>query len=139
MDASGLWSFAYSINFEIRKIIATNHNSSSEKSLLLCGQGFWKKNGAFFSLRSCYHTQANRKKLICHYKNTSKGWDNVVEIWEFDATGRAYSRPISHSTAPFCENYTKFYFDAKHLEKGLNRRVKLLLPFFRKKCPFWSI
>ena len=22
--------------------------------------------------------------------------------------------------APFCENYTKFYFDAKHLEKGLN-------------------
>ena len=24
-------------------------------------------------------------------------------------------------TAPFCENYAKFYFDAKHLEKGLNR------------------
>ena len=24
------------------------------------------------------------------------------------------------NAAPFCENYTKFYFDAKHLEKGLN-------------------
>ena len=24
-------------------------------------------------------------------------------------------------TAPFCENYAKFYFDVKHLEKGLNR------------------
>ena len=24
-------------------------------------------------------------------------------------------------TAPFCENYTKFYFDAKHSEKRLNR------------------
>ena len=23
--------------------------------------------------------------------------------------------------APFCENYAKLYFDAKHLEKGLNR------------------
>ena len=25
------------------------------------------------------------------------------------------------NTAPFCENYTKLYFDAKHLEKGLNK------------------
>ena len=24
-------------------------------------------------------------------------------------------------TAPFCENYAKLYFDAKHIEKGLNR------------------
>ena len=23
-------------------------------------------------------------------------------------------------TAPFCENYAMLYFDAKHLEKGLN-------------------
>ena len=22
---------------------------------------------------------------------------------------------------PFCENYAKLYFDAKHLEKGLNK------------------
>ena len=25
------------------------------------------------------------------------------------------------ATAPFCENYAKLYFDAKHLEKRLNR------------------
>ena len=25
------------------------------------------------------------------------------------------------NAAPFCKNYAKFYFDAKHLEKGLNR------------------
>ena len=25
------------------------------------------------------------------------------------------------NAAPFCENYAKLYFDAKHLEKGLNR------------------
>ena len=24
-------------------------------------------------------------------------------------------------TVPFCENYAKFYFDAKNLEKGLNK------------------
>ena len=26
------------------------------------------------------------------------------------------------NAAPFCEKYAKHYFDAKHLEKGLNRR-----------------
>ena len=25
------------------------------------------------------------------------------------------------NAAPFCKNYTKLYFDPKHLEKGLNR------------------
>ena len=32
----------------------------------------------------------------------------LVCVWQSDA-------------APFCENYTKLYFDAKHLEKRLNR------------------
>ena len=56
-------------------------------------------------------------------------------------TSRAYYRPILRSTIE-CENYTKLYFDAKHLEKGLNRGgegrggVKFLVPFFQKKCPF---
>ena len=27
------------------------------------------------------------------------------------------------NAAPFCESYAKLYFDAKHLEKGLNREV----------------
>ena len=28
---------------------------------------------------------------------------------------------VQHSgAAPFCENYAKFYFDVKHLKKGLN-------------------
>ena len=42
--------------------------------------------------------------------------------------------------APFYENYTKLYFDAKHLKKGLNRdRGKFLVPLFQKKCLFWPI
>ena len=51
-------------------------------------------------------------------------WDNVVEIGKFDATSRAYSRPILRSTierCSFCKNYTNLYFNAKHLEKGLDR------------------
>ena len=53
------------------------------------------------------------------------------------------------NAAPFCENYTKFYFDAKHLEKGLNTGCRGLgggggglnfwCSFFIKKCPFWPI
>ena len=38
------------------------------------------------------------------------------------------------NVAPFCENYTKLYFDAKHLKRGLNnerrRWVKFLVPFY---------
>ena len=43
---------------------------------------------------------------------------------------RAYLRSILHSKAtPFCENYTKLYFDANHLEKEFNRG-RFLRPFF---------
>ena len=28
---------------------------------------------------------------------------------------------LAIESCPFCENYAKLYFDAKHLEKGLNR------------------
>ena len=41
------------------------------------------------------------------------------------------------NAAPFCENYANLYFDAKHLEKGLNtRELKFFGPFFHKKVPF---
>ena len=36
-------------------------------------------------------------------------------------------------SGPFCENYAKLYFVAKHLEKGLNRGVEVF------GCPFWPI
>ena len=42
------------------------------------------------------------------------------------------------NAALFCENYAKPYFDAKHLEKRLNKGVVkfLVLFFFFKKGPF---
>ena len=43
------------------------------------------------------------------------------------------------NAAPLCKNYAKLYFDAKHLEKGLNGGnggVKFLGCFFGKKCLF---
>ena len=37
------------------------------------------------------------------------------------------------NAAPFCENYSKPYFDAKQLEKGIEYEVvKILGPFFNK-------
>ena len=56
MEASGLWSFVYFMNFEIRQIQARNQHFSGEKSLLLCGSRFLKK--------ILFFCQANRKKLI---------------------------------------------------------------------------
>ena len=41
------------------------------------------------------------------------------------------------NAAPFCENYATLYFDAKRLEKGLNREVSEIFgAFFQKKVPF---
>ena len=41
---------------------------------------------------------------------------------------------------PLCKNYTNPYFDAKHLEKGLNRgRGKIFGALFSKKLPFLAI
>ena len=130
MDASGLWSFVHSINFQTRQIPATNIHFSCEKSLVMCWSRFQKKT-FFFGLRSCYHRQANWKKLNLLLKNTLKlegydhshcqyitfwviyifqsGWDNVVEIWEFNATSRAYSRPISRLTIERCPLLQKLY------------------------------
>ena len=46
------------------------------------------------------------------------------------------------NVASFCENYATLYFDAKHLEKGLNREASEIFGAFfpkKKKCPFWPI
>ena len=40
--------------------------------------------------------------MLQKFEGHDHWWDNVVEIWEFDATGRAYCRPLLHSTiVPF--------------------------------------
>ena len=130
------WSFEFFNNFQTRQIQARNQYFSGEKRLLLCGSRFMKK--IFFSGKKI------ERNLFCHLKKTSKlwrawslaqlvhnvfsylhflqsGWDNVVKIWAFDATSRVYSSPILRSipclisnAAPFCENYTRLYFDVKH-------------------------
>ena len=43
--------------------------------------------------------------------------------------------------APLCENYTKFYFDAKHLKKEWIRGDEIFgaLSFFFQKMPVWLI
>ena len=50
---------------------------------------------------------------------------DLLCVWQLDA-------------ALFCENYSKLYFDAKHLEKRLNRGVVkfLVLFFFQKRALF---
>ena len=48
------------------------------------------------------------------------------EVWEVGATIKGSNLDllcISQSdSVPFCKNYAKLYFDAKHLERRLNRR-----------------
>ena len=42
------------------------------------------------------------------------------------------------NAVPFCENYAKLYFDAKHLEKGLNRGWWNIRGSFFKKSALFS-
>ena len=90
--------------------------------------------------------------------NTHKTWrlgnykSEINETWSWVCPRRG-SHPPSNldflciqqlDTAPFCENYTKLYFDAKCLEKGLNRGWwNFWWPFFLKKtnllCQCWTL
>ena len=53
---------------------------------------------------------------------------DLLCVWQSDAV-------------PFCENYTKLYFDAKHLEKGLVVSIgchEHLLEIVSKRCSLKS-
>ena len=77
MDASGLWSFVFSINFQIREIPATKLHFSCEKKPIVVlvkisekkkkkkkKKKERKKSNFFSGLRSCCHRQTIRKKLL---------------------------------------------------------------------------
>ena len=72
MNASGLWSFVYSINFQIREIPVRNHHFSCEKYLLLCLSRFLKKKIPVWDLITT--SKQIEKKLILPLKNTSELW-----------------------------------------------------------------
>ena len=127
MDASGLLSFAYSINFQIRQISATNNHFSCKKSLLFLRVKISEKRNITFFWLEISLLQAS-KYNICIYISLEpftffqSGWVNVVEIWEFDAASRIYSRPILRSTIEHCSLLWKLYialFQCKTFEKEI--------------------
>ena len=71
MHAYELWSFIYSINFQITQIPATNHHL--KKAYRCVGQDFWKKI-IFFVWDLVTTGQQIEKTWFCHWKNTSKLW-----------------------------------------------------------------
>ena len=131
-------------HFQIRQIPATNHNFSSEKGLLLCCSRFLKKT--FFPVWDLVTTGKQiEKTYFVTKKNTSKLWRtwsmalpvyNVLSHSHFFKVGEIMSLKYGNSmllaghildlylvrlsnAVPFCENYTKLYFDEKHLKKGI--------------------
>ena len=155
MDASGLWSFVYSIKFQIRQIPATNHHFSSEKSLLLCGSRFLKKNIIISCLRFLVTTGKQIEKIYFATKRMLQNFEGhdhwhskyitISVIYIFLKWMRCcwnmgiwcYQQGIFwtyvvFSADPFCENERYWIVVG---EWGL----KLLVPFFQKKCLFWPI
>ena len=126
MDASGLWSFVYSINFQIRQILATNHHFSCVKSLLLCWSRFPKKKKKKKKKKKTVWdlvtTGKQIEKLNLPLKNTSKLWRtwslalpvhnflshlhffkvDEIMLLKYGNLMLPYSRPISHSTIECC-------------------------------------
>ena len=78
-----------------------------------------------------------------------KQYQTLYKIYEIDETINKKPTPTGHildlycfrlsNAVPFGKNYAKFYFDAKHLEKGLNRggRGGIFGALLSKKCPFF--
>ena len=87
--------------------------------------------------------------IIYIYKNLCNIWKNKLDILATKSFMCIHNhQPVQiynlcfrqTDAVPFCETYAKLYFDAKHLEKVLNRRWwSFWCLFFRKKCPFLSI
>ena len=50
---------------------------------------------------------------------------DILSVWQSD-------------TDPFCENYAKLYFDAKHLEKRLNRGGEVFAALSSKNVTFFA-
>ena len=84
MGACGPWSFAYSINFQMRRNSATNqhfsweYNPFSIKPAVTDGQDFWKKNVSFSGLKSPYHRLVNRKKFILSLEKYFKTLKDMI-------------------------------------------------------------
>ena len=66
-------------------------------------------------------TSLSKTLLTTEWRLTEPGPNlDFLCVWQSDA-------------ASFCENYTKLYFDAKHVEKGLNKGLwNFWCPFFLK-------
>ena len=132
------------IHFQIRQIPATNYNFYCEKDLLLCWSRFLKKN--IFPVWDLVTTGKQiEKTYFVTKKNTSKLWRtwsmvlpvyNVLSHSHFFKVGEIMSLKYGNSmllaghildlylvrlsnAVSFCENYTKLYFDKKHLKKGI--------------------
>ena len=78
-------------------------------------------------------------RLICHPANL-KDIRNIRELETVVLKSGhildLYCVRLSDAV-PFSENYAKLYFNAKNLEKGLNRGVgEIFGAFFSKKCSF---
>ena len=58
--------------------------------------------------------------MLLKYGNLMLPAENILDLY----------RVRLSNAAPFCENYTKFYFDTKHKTFGA---------LFHKMCPFWPI
>ena len=120
-------------------------------------QDFWKKENSAKQIK---------RNLFCHLKITSKLWrtwslalpvHNFFSHLYFLKVGEIMLLKYGHlmlpagyildlycvqycvwlsNTGPFCENYTKLYFDTRHLGNGLNRRGEIFGAFFSKSVLF---
>ena len=84
-------------------------------------------NPTCFTKRKTEILQSKTKRLLVHLLKLK----SLQPVFAGPNLDRLCVRQLQ--AAAFCENYTKLYFDAKHLEKGLNRGWWNFWCFFFKK------
>ena len=99
----------------------------------------------YFDLLTSQYDHSESLKFLTNAKSWEKKLScdiNIPAMWLFSKSFLLslyldFLCVLQLDATPFCENYAKLYFDAKHLEKGLNKGWWNVWCHFPKKCPFW--
>ena len=118
-----------------------------KKAYCCVGQDFWKKNcfpvwdlittgkqlekKTYFATKKYFKTLNDCEIMLLKYGNLMLPSGHILDLHCVRLSSAAF----------FCKNYTKFYFDAKYLKKGLNEWKgegggRIFGSFFSKNVPF---
>ena len=119
------------IKFTVKQLWQTQNSVKSATILNMCSATFDSQNIIGLDILTNTSVWLPLYIFLYHYSRykTPANSGYILDLYRVRLSNAVH----------FWKNYAKIYFDARHLEKGLNRRGDFFGPFFQKKCPFWPL